>query len=207
MRALRSAARPCRKREAGQATIEFAILLPPLLLLLLFGMLEMGSVFDHNITIAAASREGARTAGALVNGGGPLGCANGQSPNRATVDPLVVAAVERVLTSAGAHISLADVTEIRLYKATATGTESAGLVNIWRYTPGAGPLVAGKRLDFSEASAGWPACVRSNLSPADSIGVSLRYAYPARTPFGWIVPGLNVIGMVDRSVMPLSATR
>ena len=69
-----------RRDEWGQAVVEFALLLPPLMLILVFGMVEMGSAFSHNMTIASSTREGARMGSNLANGGGALGCGGGQSP-------------------------------------------------------------------------------------------------------------------------------
>lgn len=196
-----------RRDEGGQAVVELSLVLVPIVLILLFGLVELGTTFHHTLTISAASREGARVGGALVNGGGTLGCSGGQSPNAATVDPNVVASIERVFTGTGALVKLADVTEIRLWKSTSTGLETAGKVNVWTYTPGAGPLVGGERLNYSQLSAGWPACERNNVNPADSMGVTIRYTYRSQTPFGWLIPGLATIPVAERSVMPLNASR
>ena len=61
-----------RRDDRGQAVLEFALLLPPLILLLVFGMVEMGTAFSHNMSIASATREGARMGSNLANGGGTL---------------------------------------------------------------------------------------------------------------------------------------
>ena len=47
--------------ERGQSLVEFALVLPVLLLLLL-GILEFGWLFNGQITLTSAAREGARTA-------------------------------------------------------------------------------------------------------------------------------------------------
>jgi TadE-like protein len=47
------------KREDGAAAVEFALLLP-LLLMILFGVIEFGFVFYNQEVITNASREGAR---------------------------------------------------------------------------------------------------------------------------------------------------
>jgi Flp pilus assembly pilin Flp len=192
--------------ERGQAVSELALLLP-LILVLVLGVVELSTAINEAMTIAAATREGARVAGALVNGGGDLGCASGQSPNSSTVDPLVVAAIERVLTGSGAQLSIQDVNEIRIYKATLAGSETVGAVNRWVYAPGAGPMVAGEPLDFVEQSNQWPACSRNNVLPADSAGITVRFVYRARTPLRYFVPGLATISITDTAVMPLNATR
>jgi len=167
----------------------------------------MATALNTAMTIAAATREGARVAGALVNGGGTLGCSSGQSPNASTVDPLVVAAVESVLTGSGSQINLADVSAIRIYKATASGAETAGSVNQWAYLSNGGPVIGGQPLDFVEQSNLWPACGRINTSPADSAGITVRYTYRGRTPLRYLIPGLALLNMTDSTVMPLNASR
>ncbi len=196
-----------RDDEGGQATVELALALPPILLILVFGMLEMGTVMSSGMTVSAAAREGSRTGGSLANGGGQLGCGSGQSPNWTTVDPQIVAAVERVLTAKGDLIALVDVTQIRIWKSTAAGGEQTGLVNVWIYGVGAGPVVDGRALDFVPQSAGWQACSRLNTLPPDSLGVTVRYTYRARTPLRFLVPGLATMQMTERTVMTLNATR
>jgi Flp pilus assembly protein TadG len=53
-----------RKRptnDEGQAVVEFAVILP-VLLLVLFGILQFGIVFNNYIQVTSAAREGARKA-------------------------------------------------------------------------------------------------------------------------------------------------
>lgn len=195
-----------RGEQGGQAVIEFALILPPLLLLLVFGMIEMGTALSANLTVASASREGARVAGSLANGGGTLGCASGQSPNWTTVDPQIVAAVERVLTAKGALVTLADATQIRIWKSDASGRETAQ-VNVWDYALNGGPAVDGQLLDYRQTSVSWQACSRVNTLPADSAGITVKYTYRARTPLRYLIPGLAIIQMTDRTVFSLNATR
>jgi hypothetical protein len=47
------------RSEAGQSLVEFALVLPVLLLILL-GIIQFGAVFNSLITLNAAAREGAR---------------------------------------------------------------------------------------------------------------------------------------------------
>jgi Flp pilus assembly protein TadG len=49
------------KKDAGQALVEFAIILP-ILLLLLFGILQFGVIFNNYVQVTSAAREGARKA-------------------------------------------------------------------------------------------------------------------------------------------------
>ncbi len=179
----------------------------PALPLLVFGMIEMGAVMSAEMTLSAATREGSRTGGNLANGGGALGCGAGQSPSWTTVDQQIVAAVERVLTAKDDLITLADVTEIRIWKSTATGAETAGTVNVWTYSLNGGPTVDGQPLDFVPGTVNWQACSRVNTLPPDSLGVTVQYTYRARTPLRYLAPGLATILMADRTVMTLNATR
>ncbi|MER3418066.1 MAG: hypothetical protein C4343_02920 [Chloroflexota bacterium] len=201
-----------RARERGQGLVEFAAVVPFFLFLLL-GMLEFGFVFDHELTLSYATREGARVGAALANGGGPLGCGPGQSPNWTTVDAQIIAAVQRVLASPGSPIALNRISQIRIYKATATGTEVTGKVNVWRYDPGGGPQVDGRALDFSPQTVTWLACERNNGTPnPDSLGVSLQYAYQFVTPLASVAAffgggGPASLPLSDRTVMALNPTQ
>jgi len=191
--------------EQGQAMTELALILP-LLVVLVFGVIEFATAINETMVLTAAAREGARVAGALANGGGALGCGTGQSPNAADVDPAIIAAVERVLTASGTQIALADVNEIRIYKATATGGETWNAVNRWTYSQDGGPLVGGERLDFAEQSNAWAVCLRNNVSPADSVGITVRYSYRAHTPLRHFMP-FQTINLGETTVMALNATR
>jgi Flp pilus assembly protein TadG len=203
-----------RARDRGQSLLELALALPTFLLIL-FGMLEFGFVFMHNLGLEYATREGARSGSALVNGGKTLGCGTGQSPNAAIVDPLVIAAVQRVLTSPGTQVIESQVSEIDIYEAKADGTPNTPYVNVWTYTPGAGPVPQGApatdKLDFSPQSVGWTVCSRQNVSPTpDSIGVSLKYTYKFVTPLasvlGFFGGGAATMQMADKSVMTMNPT-
>jgi len=196
------------RSEDAQGLIEFAIILPPLLLLLVFGLVEIGTVLSIAMTMSSATREGARVASALVNGGGALGCGAGQSPNAASVDPNVIAAIERVLTGTGTRITLSDLSQIRIAKSTATGDETAGLINTWNYQLNGGPVVDGQQLDFVPASQPWQTCARNNSAPTpDSVAISVTYTYRRRTPLRLLVPMFNQFTMSDRTVMAMNANR
>ena len=194
--------------ERGQATIEIALLLPLLLMPLVFGLVEMGFLFSSHLTISAATREGARMGSNLANGGGALGCGGGQSPNAATVDAQIIASVERSLTGAGSEINLATITEIHIFQASATGAEIVTKVNKWIYTPNTGPVIDGNPLEFSlQGPTLWTACSRSNVAPADSLGVTIKYTYQAKSPLRYFLPGFATLLVSDATVMVLNATQ
>jgi hypothetical protein len=211
-----SPARPERRRTQGQGLVEFAVLVP-MFMLLLMGMLEFGLAFSHHQTLQYATREGARAGSALSNGGGKLGCGDpistGQSPNRNLVDPQIIAAVERVLTSDGSPVkdNLSRIPTIRIYLSNADGSQNGGNVNVWSYNPGAGPLVDGKALDYSKTSEAWGACNRNANPPAMALGVRLDYTYRMQTGLGAILgmfgqPGGGTLGMQDKTVMNINPT-
>lgn len=193
-----------RRRDSssrGQSLVEMALIVPVLLLIVL-GTLEFGFVFDHHLTLEYATREGARTGSAIVNGGGPLGCPGTVTTQE--VDSSIIAAVERVLDSPDSPVDVADVTEIRIYRADINGNQIGSQMNRW--TPGAGPPVDGVNLSFARTGAeGWAACSRSNALPAQSIGVSLRYTYRYRTPMTALL-GWTTLTMSDRTIMQFNPT-
>jgi hypothetical protein len=195
------------REQRAQGTIELALALSIVLMPMLMGMLEFGYLFSQGMTVNTASREGARMGGNQANGGGPLGCGGGQSPNAANVDQQIIAAVERSLTANGALISLPDVWKIEIFHAATNGTPMANSTNTWTYLLDGGPTVDGQPLDFVQGAVQWSACSRVNTLPADSIGVTVRYHYRARTPLRFFFPGLALIEMSDTTVMTLNATQ
>jgi hypothetical protein len=193
----------------GQSLVEFALIVP-VLTLILMGALEFGLAFNHHLTVEYATREGSRTGSALGNGG-TTNC--GAGADIYMIDAQTVAAVQRILKSPGSPVRLADVSEIRLYRANSTGGQIGSDANTWRYTPGAGPDIdtsAGvERLDFSQASSGWSVCSRSDGPGPDSIGVRLTYTYQFTTPLGAIMrlvggTSLSSLSIVDQTVMALN---
>jgi hypothetical protein len=211
--------RPQRSRHAdGQSIVEFTLIVP-VFLLILFGLIEFGFIFTHDLTLEYATREGVRAGAALDNGGGTLGCGTGQSPNWTTVDPLVIAAVERVLQSPGSQVVISNVSQIVIYKANpTTGANDQGFQDVWTYSAGGGPIPQGStnHLNFVDSSYpnsdAWEACSRSNASPTiDSIGVSLTYTYTFQTPLASVLrffggAGSTTLTLSDQTVMQLNPT-
>lgn len=184
-----------RSRSRGQGLVEFAVSVP-VFVLLLFGMLEFGFAFSHNLTLEYATREGARTGAALGPGTANVPCAQ--------VDDQIIAAVQRVITSPGSPVDINRISAVRIYKADAAGGQ-AGPLNTW--VPGAGPTVDGIPLRFRlSGSVGWNACTRDNGGNPDSLGVSLVYSYRLISPLGIFLgmSGTPTFSMSDRTVMALN---
>lgn len=201
--------------HAGQGVVEFALVVPVFLLVLL-GILEFGFVFNHNVTLEYATREGARGGAAMADGSVKDAQCGGSSLTAANVDPLVMAAVQRVVASPGSMVDMPQISQVRIYEVRFDGTIT-GLGNVWRYRPGnpSNPAIPcqspTQRLDFYEASSTWPAASRTTGAAPDSIGVSITYTYQFRTPLGGIMQfigggGLAGVQMTDETVMALQPT-
>lgn len=198
------------RRTSGQALVEFTIVVPVFMFLLL-GMMEFGFAFSDRLTLGNATREGARVGASLVTGSTTT-CTG--DPNG--VDTSIVASMQFILKSGGSDVDLSHINNIKIFKSTSTGTQVSGSVNTWTYTPGAGPDADSgpgvERLDFSPSSTGWPACNRDNGSNnPDSIGVSIDYQYQLRTPLSAVASLLGFsqassINIVDVTVMSLNPT-
>ncbi len=168
----------------GQAIVELALILP-VFLIMLMGLLEFGSAYDHRTAMAYAVREGARVGASIGNGGA--------YPN--TVDPLILAAVQRGLTD---PIRIENITGIQIFKADAAGNPVPGKVDTYDRN---GTLIG---------TAGWPASARVMGLSGDSIGVRVTYDFHPTTPLAAILglimgsaPPYTTIPMSDATVMHL----
>ncbi len=176
-----------RDRQGAQALVEFALLLP-VFLLVLMGAIEFGSAIDHRTAMAYAVREGARVGASLGSGG--------TTPS--AVDPAIVAAVQRGLTD---PILMENITSIQIFKANSSGQPTSTYVNTY------------DRNGVLQGTAGWPASTRISGVSADSIGVRVRYDFHPNTPLATLI-GLfgggpapyTTLPMTDTSVMRLEPT-
>ena len=198
-----------RERQRGQGLVEFTMVVP-LMLTVVLAVAELGLAFGDLHTVGYASREGSRVGSALASGG-VIDCSGGSDPS--SVDVAVVSAVQRILKGPGSGLNPAQVEEVRIFRATSTGAETPGLVNVWEYTgPFSGPLSAPgeARLDFSLVSLNaWPACSRDNsASPPDSIGVTVKYRYEMSTPLPAVINAISggtmAIALNETTVMALN---
>jgi TadE-like protein len=178
----------------GQSLVEFAVAVP-VFIMLLFGMLEFGFAFSHNLTLEYATREGARTGAALGKGTATVPCAQ--------VDQEIIAGVQRVLTSPGSPVDINRISQLTIYQSNPSGGP-AGPINIW--VPGAGPTVDGVALKFKSTSVGWDACGRDNGSTPDSVGIGLIYSYRLISPLGIFLgmTGTPAFSMSDHTIMALN---
>ena len=74
------------QKEKGQALVEFAVILP-VLLMVLWGIFQFGIAFNDYIQVTSAAREGARKAAVSRSLGGPAPQLRPPSPLRKAVAP------------------------------------------------------------------------------------------------------------------------
>ena len=202
------------RRERGQGLVEFALVLP-ILVVLIVSVGELGLVFGKLHSLGYASREGARTGAALARG---VGCSpTNPDKDPSFVDATLIGAVQRILTSPDSGINLGDVDEIRIFKATTSGAETSNKVNIWT-PPGPGPDIdpgdGTIKISFALAKPyPWPACSRVNSGlPADieSIGVTVKYHYDFVTPLPALLNAISggalSVALSQTTVMALNPT-
>jgi hypothetical protein len=198
-------------RQRGQGLVEFALVLP-IVLVLVVSVAELGLIYGKLSSLGYASREGARAGSALARGY-EADCLADPTNNK--VDAVLVSAVQRILKSPDSGIDLSRVQQIRIFKAAADGSE-LGPVNIWTYVgPGAGPEVdpgPGQAfIDFGPSSVGWYACSRINSgADPDSLGVTVTYTYDFVTPLATVVDALTggnlSMTLTETTVMALNPT-
>jgi hypothetical protein len=188
-----------RRRQKGQSLVEFTMIIPVLMTLVL-AIAEFGVAIGSNMTLIEATREGARVGAILVGGANSFGCVG--ATGSTSVDPQIIAAVQRVIESPGSGINKNNVTSIRIYKADANGNDTTGFYNEWTLGSGGG-TICGVALDFAPTAVNWPVTSRSNTLPAGSIGVKITYGYSLFTPLSSLAGlfGTGKITMVDQTVM------
>ena len=171
----------------GQALVEFTLILP-VFVMVLMGMLEFGSAYDHRTAMAYAVREGARVGATLGKGG--------SSPD--TVDPTILAAVQRGLTD---PILIENISSIEIFRAGLDGKPMGSAIDTY------------DRFGNLIGLAGWPATSRNVGLTGDSIGVRVHYDFHPTTPLGNLLglffgspPPYTTIPMVDTTVMHLEPT-
>lgn len=168
-----------RVNESGAALVEMAIVLP-LLILLIFGIVEYGLLFKEKMTIASATASAART-------GATMG-------SRDAADMRILEALEAGLFD---QVDSSVLISVEIFKANeTTGAKVAGSVNTYLFTPilpckwtpcpstTPGPAVYG---------GSWvPSSRDTTLDPSggglDVLGIEVKYHHTAVTG---LIPGVD----------------
>ena len=195
-------------RRLGQSLVEFALILPVIMFLLL-GMVEFGFAISHDTSIVTATRQGARVGSELVDGTNHKGT-SGVSAASQSVDPQIIGAVEGVLISDGSPVNISQVQMIEIFRADPDTGTMTSFDNVWVPAPGhTGPQLPGSSpaqyLDFKQQSANWDASTRSGATTAKSIGIRITYTYKFITPLGSIIAAFDPgqITMTDQTIMSM----
>jgi len=177
-----------RRRGDGGAVAVEAALITPLIMLLLFGIIEFGFVFKNHLAVSSSTRAGARIASAMPR-----------------ADDFAIRAAESVVRE-GAALERQNIVKVWVYRANAsTGLPDSGNFSSctacvrFAVDPSTGTPTA--TYDGWQA-ASQNACV--NDPAHDYVGVYVEYSNPGVT--GLI---FNSLTLSDRSVMslePLSNT-
>jgi hypothetical protein len=143
------------RREEGATLVEFAIVMP-LLLLLMIGIMEVGVAFYDYLTIERATLEGVRTASFTGD----------------AIDADCQTITNIVTDLPGGFLDR--ITQIEIFHADAAGNQIPGETNIWQYL-GPTPTDCGTSWLKSQP---WPATSRYTTAgpsrPLDIIGVRIR---------------------------------
>lgn len=166
-----------RRRQRGQALVEFVVLMS-ILFLLFAGALDLGSLLDNQLAIVYATRQAAR-----------VGAEEDTNPG---ADCAVLGSI----FAATENLNLVTVTQIIIYKADANGNPTAS-EQVYTGNPGC-PNPASPP---TPSSSSWPSSTRLDAPPnEDSLGIEIDYSYSWQTAF--IAAG-SFQG-TDRTVMKLN---
>jgi Flp pilus assembly protein TadG len=165
-------------RQRGQALVEFSLVIP-IFLLVLISIVEFALVFNALLSINFASREAALMA---AEAGNTLGA-----------DCLILNTVESKVTPPARP---SQISQVRIYKATSSGAIVSGKVNTYTRSGSMSCSFAdGTTLSVPYSlvgSPGYPDSNRCNVlvgcgagsTTVDQVGVEITYGYTWQTPMG-----------------------
>jgi Flp pilus assembly protein TadG len=172
-----------RHRIRGQTLVEFALVFP-LFIILLLGVVEFAFMFNATLAINLASRNASLIAA--------------ESGSNTLADCAILARIERDVS---APLALSQIQSVTIYKADRAGNPvSPAVQNVYTrtnstpclgYTPSSVPYTLGaSTYPMGEAPIGGRCDILAGCSttiPMDSIGVRITYRYVLKTPLGNLV--------------------
>jgi Flp pilus assembly protein TadG len=178
-----------RDGESGAAIVEMAIVLP-LLILLVFGIVEYGLLFKEKLTVAAATTSAART-------GATMG-------TQETADIRILEAIEAGLFD---QVDSSVLISVQIFSASpTTGAQILGLTNTYNFTPLTAcrwtPCPDPTDPTFAYGGSWTPDVRDTTLEPGgggvEVLGIKVRYHHTSVTD---IIPG------VDRDLTEIARIR
>ena len=167
--------------ERGQAVVEFALVLP-VLLLLIFGIVEFALAFNAAVSVNYASRVAALLA---AEGGRTDG-----------TDCMVLSAIERDLVSPATPTRISSV---EIYWSDANGDQIGSNVNVYTRTGSLTCTYASGSITvpYTLSTARYPEADRCDVlagcggphTSVDDIGVRITYVHQWATRFGQVIAG------------------
>lgn len=158
-----------RERERGQSMVEFALVVP-LLVLLLLAVIDIGQLLSSQDSVMYASRQGARLMGAY--GSAPPPGSSATNP-----DTLILNTITETLR--GDNMDLNNLQQVTLFKDDGSTPVQACVYTFNNGTPSPDPK-ATPAADGSLPCGTYGYPRRNN---GDYIGVSITYHYPGLTSF------------------------
>lgn len=201
-----------RRGERGASAVEFA-LVAPVLMIMLFGILEVSFLMKDHVSMSSSVRGGARAASAAADAG-PGTCQASANPppcSPASVPAFAQAAAD-MMQKAGTAMPADDIDWVIIYRANAAGFPQGGSsintcsVQCVKYIWDAG-LNKFRYASGTWASASVNACLNDPLR--DTVGVGMQSTHTWMTGFGSTLLGSARV-MQERTVMqfePLEADR
>jgi Flp pilus assembly protein TadG len=172
-----------RRRESGQALLEFALFVT-LILFMIAGVVDVGGLLNDHVSIEYATRQAART-------GAVLG-------NQPTADCAIISAVNASLSG----VANVTITQIMIYDAGADGLpQGAASETVYAGDPTC--TIVGNTPTLSEVASpdNYPPSSRDdNAYTEDSVGVQVNYSYTFQFP----LLGSGTFQTFDYTVMPIN---
>ncbi len=154
------------RRQRGQSLVEFA-LVAPLLLLVIFGILEFCFLYQSIDTADFAAREGARVGAVL-------------GPSDSGADSKILQAIQTA-TSSGVGLLFSQIQTIEIFKSDENGTVPPPLASC---TQVANEDVYDGQGNQCPGTLGWPPSARiATFNASDYLGVRITFAYNWVTSF------------------------
>ena len=177
-----------RNEQSGQTLVEFAIVVP-VFLLLIVGLIEFAFAFNADLTTNSASRA--------------AGLVAAEAGTQSSADCLILNAIETSFTAPAdvRQISQIDIQRTNPSGATVYATSSYQRTGSMTCTRASGATIT---VPYSATASGYPAAQRCNvlgptgcptLTPVrttvDTIAVQITYVYPWHTPLASLVSFLH----------------